>query len=108
MAAEKRKEMKILTAYTGAASVQEALQDPRASRLLWLEILVNDELDLRPWQDDPTVQSAYTKACCWYTAYRRTIESLLHRKPLPAISGQIDGRELRTFLEAMRFAASHA
>lgn len=47
--------MKILTAYTGAASVEEALRDPRASRLLWLEILVNDELDLRPRQDDPLV-----------------------------------------------------
>ena len=100
--------MKILTAYTGVASLEEALRDPRASRLLWLEILVNDELDLFPWQDDPTVQSAYAKACCWYTAYGRTIDSLLKRKPLPAMSGQVDERERRTFLEAMRFAATHA
>ena len=101
-------EMKILTAYTGAVSLEKALEDPRAARLLWLEILVNDELDLGSCRENPLVDSAYTKACLWYTTYRRTIDSFLKRKPLPAVHGRVDERELRIFLEAMRFAASHA
>lgn len=108
MARVKPDGMRILTAYTGAVSLQEALQDPRASRLLWLEILVNDELDLGSYRDHPVVDSAYTKACLWYTTYRRTIDSFLTRQPLPAVHGRVDQREFRTFLEAVRFAASHA
>ncbi len=55
-------ELKILPAYTGATTVEQVLDNPRASALLWLEILVNVTLDLSPWNDRPEVQAAVTKA----------------------------------------------
>lgn len=100
--------LRILPAYTGVDSIEKALVDPRASRLLWLEILVNDQVDLTSCQDHPVVQQAYSKACCWYTAYRSLVDSLLTRKPLPSTRGPVDRREHRTFLEALRFAATDA
>jgi hypothetical protein len=45
--------LKLLPAYTGATSLEEALLNPRAVRILWLEILVNDQLDLSPFSDEP-------------------------------------------------------
>jgi hypothetical protein len=38
--------LKLLPAYTGVDSLDAALQDPRAVRLLWVEILVNDRWTL--------------------------------------------------------------
>jgi len=35
--------------YTGVASLEEALHNPHATRLLWLEMLFDDTLDLTPW-----------------------------------------------------------
>jgi len=99
--------LKILSVYTGAASLGEALQDRRGVSLLWLEILVNDRLDLAPWMERPEVQAAYKKACRWYTTYRSLIESVLHRAPLPAELGPVDSREHRLFAEAIRFVAGH-
>lgn len=99
--------LRVLPGYTGAASLEEALQDPRGVRLLWLEILVNDRLDLTPWQSRPEVQEAYVKACRWYTAYRSLIDALLTRTPLPSDSGPVDPRDYRLFAEALRFAADH-
>ncbi|MER3424728.1 MAG: hypothetical protein C4293_17395, partial [Nitrospiraceae bacterium] len=40
--------LKLLTAYLGTASIDEAIQTVRGRRILWLEILVNDQLDLTP------------------------------------------------------------
>jgi hypothetical protein len=99
--------LRVLPGYTGAASLEEALQDSRGVRLLWLEILVNDRLDLTPWQNRPDVQEAYAKACRWYTAYRSLIDSVLTRAPLPRQLGPVDFREYRVFAEALRFAADH-
>ncbi len=99
--------LKILPAYTGIASIHEALGDARASRLLWLEILTNDQLDITPWEDHPIFQEAYDKACRWYTTYRSVIESVLARQPLPLREGTVDHRDQRTFFEAIRFAAPH-
>lgn len=100
-------ELRILPAYTGAASIEEALGDPRAVRLLWLEILVNDRLDLTPWMGRTEVQAASGKACRWYTSYRSLIAWVLDRAPLPPDPGPIDHREYRQFAEALRFAADH-
>ncbi len=99
--------LKILPSYTGVQTIATALADPRASRLLWLEILVNDQLDLTPWQQHPVVAEAYNKACCWYATYRSLINFVLGRQPLPFKQGPVDPREHRTFLEAIRFAAAH-
>jgi hypothetical protein len=100
--------LKILPAYTGAASFEDALQDPRAVRLLWLEILVNDQLDLAPWLDREEVREAYAKACRWYHTYRSLINSVLARSPLPHETGPVDRREYRVFAEVLQFVADHA
>lgn len=75
--------------------------------MLWLEILVNDQLDLIPWQSDPAVQVAYQTACRWYTQYRRLITYLLDRAPLPVDAGPIDFRDYRVFAEALSFVYAH-
>jgi hypothetical protein len=99
--------LRLLPVYTGATSIDEALQDQRGVRLLWLEVLVNDRLDLTPWVERREVQEAYQKACRWYTTYRSLIEALLSRSPLPADPGPVDPREYRLFAEAIRFVATH-
>jgi hypothetical protein len=99
--------LRLLPAYTGASTIVEALEHPRTARRLWLEILVNDELDLDPWSNHVEVQEAYKKACRWCTAYRSLLGALLRRSPLPLDHGPIDSREYRTFAEAIRFAAPH-
>ena len=99
--------LRILPAYTGAATIDEALRDPRAARLLWLEPLVNDRLDLGPWRGRTEVEEAYKKACRWYTTYRSLIEALLPRVPLPAEPGPVDSRDYRLFAEAIRFVIAH-
>jgi hypothetical protein len=96
-----------LEAYTGATSIEEALRDERAVRLLWLEILFNDALDLTAWRDRPEVIAAYVKACRWYTAYRTLVDSLVLRSPLPADNGPTDPKDFRVFAEALRFVADH-
>lgn len=54
-------QLKLLPAYVGAHSIEQALADPRGQRLLWLEILVNDQLDLAPWMKRTSLQDAYQK-----------------------------------------------
>jgi hypothetical protein len=95
--------LKILPAYTGLDSIEAILRVPRARRLLWLEILFNDQLDLKPWQDHPDIQDAYRKACRWFTTYRSLIQSVLPQVSLPPDSGKIDQRDYRTFAEALQF-----
>ena len=99
--------LKILSAYTGAASFEDALKDPRAIRLLWLEILVNDQLDLAPWLDREDVREAYAKACRWYHTYRSLIDSVVGRSPLPYEPGAVDPRDYRVFAEVLQFVADH-
>jgi hypothetical protein len=95
--------LKILPAYTGLNSLEDVLQFPRARRLLWLEILFNDQFDFKSWQHDPEVQEAYRKACRWFTTYRSVIQSVLPRVSLPRDSGKIDQQDYRTFAEALQF-----
>lgn len=98
---------KLLTAYTGVVSLVDALGNPNAQRLLWLEILLNDRLDPILDLSDPKVREAYEKACRWYTSYRSLIDSMAKRTPLPTDSSPVDQRDYRTFVEALRFAADH-
>ena len=100
--------MKLLPAYTGLNTLEEILDNSRAVRLLWLEILVNEHLDLAPWQQHPGVQQAYDKACRWFTSYKSLINSMIARHPLPDNPHPIDFREYRVFAEALRFATAHA
>jgi hypothetical protein len=99
--------LRLLPAYLGTSSIEEAVRTARGRRVLWLEILVNDRLDLTPWSSEPAVQAAYLTACRWYTHYRRLITFVLNRAPLPTTPGPIDARDYRTFAEALYFAYSH-
>jgi len=96
----------LLPAYLGTDSIAEATRTARGKRMLWLEILVNDQFDLTPWASEPTVQLAYQTACRWYTRYRRLITFLLDRTPLPADTGPIDTRDYRAFSEALAFVCA--
>jgi hypothetical protein len=97
----------LLPAYLGTASIAEAIQTARGQRILWLEILVNDQLDLSSWKANAKVQAAYQTACRWYTQYRRLITYLLDRSPLPLDPGPIDARDYRAFAEALAFVCAH-
>ena len=99
--------LKLLPAYLGTDSIDVALRTVQGQRVLWLEILVNDQLDLVPWRSDPAMQLAYQTACRWYTQYRRVLSSLFERTPLPGDSGPIDFRDYRLFAEAVYFAYAH-
>lgn len=94
--------LKLLPAYLGTSLIEEAVRTVRGRRLLWLEILVNDRLDVSYWIENPVVQEAYTTACRWYTHYRRVITHVLNRVPLPLDAGPIDDRDYRTFAEALQ------
>jgi hypothetical protein len=98
--------LKLLPAYLGVTSLDEALQHPRVGRILWLEILVNDAID---WTTltHPLVQPAYRTACRWYTKYYTVVSSLISRTPLPQDRGLIDERLYRQFAEALDFAHAH-
>ncbi|TKB72462.1 MAG: hypothetical protein E8D45_10655 [Nitrospira sp.] len=98
--------LKLLPTYLGVASLDEALQHPRITRILWLEILVNDAID---WTTlaHPLVQEAYRTACRWHTKYRTLISSLVSRTPLPKDPGLIDERLYRQFAEALEFVHTH-
>jgi len=99
--------LKLLPAYLGTDSIAEAIKTPRGQRMLWLEILVNDQLDLVPWRTEPAVDAAYRTACRWYTQYRRLITYLIDRTPLPVDTGPIDFRDYRAFAEALSFVCAH-
>ncbi|MCP9449162.1 MAG: hypothetical protein NNA21_03755 [Nitrospira sp.] len=99
--------LRLLPAYLGVVSLDEALRHPRIIRVLWLEILVNDAIE---WSSlaHPSVRQAYETACRWYTTYRSLVSSCIARTPLPEDHGPIDDRLYRQFAEALEFAHTHA
>lgn len=99
--------LKLLPAYLNTDSIAEALKTPRGRRILWLEIIVNDQPDWAAWRNVSEFEAVYQNACRWYTQYRRLITFLFNRAPLPDDSGPIDFRDYRTFAEALQFAYHH-
>jgi hypothetical protein len=99
--------LKLLPAYPGTSSIEDALQTARGRRILWLEILLNSQLDPAPWLHNPAFREAYQTACRWYTHYRRLITHLFRRAPLPSDPGPIDFRDYSTFAEAVYFVFHH-
>jgi len=99
--------LKILPAYAGVSSMDDASRILRATKLLRLEIFVNDQLDLTPFQNNPVLRESYSKACRWYTSYRSVLTAILSRTPLPHDPGPIDFREHRTFPNALCFFVGH-
>ena len=99
--------LRLLPAYLDTSSIDDALRMARGRRVLWLEILVNDRLDLSPWESDSAVHEAFLTACRWYIQYRRLITFILNRTPLPSTPGPIDSRDYRAFAEALYFVYAH-
>jgi hypothetical protein len=99
--------LKLLPAYLGVSSLNDALRHPRIGRILWLEILVNDSIEWTALRH-PLVQEAYETACRWYTRYRSLVSGLVSRAPLPENHGSIDERLHRQLAEALEFAHAHA
>ena len=96
--------LRLLRAYLGTDSIEEALRNARGRRILWLEILINDRFDFTPWEQQTAFKEVYQTACRWYAHYSKLITFLFDRRPLPADPGPIDFREYRTFAKALRFA----
>lgn len=100
--------LKLLPAYTGCASLDEALAEPRHQAILWLEVLFNDRLDEAALLRHPKGREAFDIACRWHTQFRSVIQFIAPRAPLPSNDGPIDYREYRTFIEALHFVSSNA
>lgn len=55
--------LKLLPAYIGCTSLEEALAHPRHRAVLWLEVLFNDQLDETALLQHPSGREAYDEAC---------------------------------------------
>ena len=91
--------------YTGLRTLDEVLADPKKGGLLWLEILLNDQV---PWEkhlNRPEVRAAHEKACVWYGHFKTMIQLHANRQPLPSRPGKIDERDYRKLLEALNFVS---
>jgi len=100
--------LKLLPAYTGCTSLDEALAGPRHQALLWLEVLFNDQLDEAALLRHPKGREAFETACRWFTQFRSVIQCIAPRVPLPANDGPLDYRQYRTFIEALHFVSPDA
>lgn len=100
--------LKLLPAYTGCTSLDEALAEPRHQAILWLEVLFNDQLDEATLLRHPRGREAFDTACRWYTQFRSLIQFIAPRAPLPLNDGPIDYRQHRTFIEALHFVSPDA
>lgn len=100
--------LKLLPAYTGCTSLDEALADPRHQALLWLEVLFNDQLDEATLLRHQKGREAFDTACRWHTQFRSVIQFIAPRSPLPVNDGPIDYRDYRTFIEALHFVSPDA
>jgi hypothetical protein len=100
--------LKLLPAYTGCTSLEEALAHPRHCAVLWLEVLFNDQLDEAALVQHPSGKEAYDEACRWYTQFRSLIQFIAPRSPLPGHDGPIDFGQYRTFVEALYFVSPDA
>ncbi len=91
--------LKVIPKFTGMEynSLEEILKDKRAKKLLWAEILFNDDIDWEKYKD--LIKEDYRKACVYYTNFKYMFKN---RKPLEEIKEKIDNRELRRFEEIAR------
>ncbi|HEX9757928.1 MAG TPA: hypothetical protein VGB26_09015 [Nitrospiria bacterium] len=55
--------------------------------------------------DKPEIQSAYQKACIWYSHFKTMVLYSTRRKPLKTKTGPIDEKDYRKFLEALNFVS---
>ncbi len=92
--------LKVIPAFTGKEylSIDEILEDKNAKKLLWAEILFNDEIDWEKYKDK--IKEDYKKAAIFYTNFKYLFKN---GKPLPEIIEKIDEKEIRRFEEIYRF-----
>lgn len=95
--------LKIIPHFTTLATLKNALEDKRGIKLLWLEILLNGDINWEDYCDVPEINTAYEKACIWYTNFRSMIDANVKRPPLRMIKGRVDNREYRRLIEALNF-----
>lgn len=97
---------KVITSFTGKSTLDEVLQTPSATKLLWLEIIFNDAIEWENYLDIPAVKEAYEKASIWYYNFLSLIkETHTRQKPLTGKNGTLDYREYRRFMEVLGFVS---
>ena len=97
--------LKLIPYSTGLKELLEALQDRRALKVLWLEILFNDHIPWEEYLHIPEVKEAYDKASIWYHHFKTLVHRAGRKTPLKGRKGPIDKREYRRFLEALNFVS---
>ena len=98
--------LKIIPFYTSCSTLDEALQDPNARKLLWLEILLNDAIQWKDEQSRPGVKIATDKARRWYGHFKSLLAAhRIRQRSLKPLAGKIDFRDYRRFLEAVHFVS---
>ena len=95
--------LKVIPFFTGAKTLEEAIKDRKGVKLLWLEILVNGDINWEDYHKEEQVKIAYEKACIWYTNFRSMIQAYTGRPPLETKRGKIDEREYRRLIEVLNF-----
>lgn len=99
-------ELRVIPFYTGDDTMVAVLKNPSSMRLLWIEILVNEDFSLKPYANIPKVKAAYEKACIWYGHYKTMIDGYTGRRSLKKKSGEIDERECRKLMEVLHFVGN--
>ena len=91
--------LKVIPKFTGKnyKNIEEIINDSNAKKLLWAEILFNDNIDWDIYKD--LIPEEYKKACVFYTNFKYLFQN---RKPLPTVKEKIDNREIRRFEEILR------
>jgi len=99
--------LKIIPSYTGTMTLDEAIKDARAKKLLWLEILFNDGVNWEEHLEVKEISDAYKKARTWYGNFKSIIEDHTQRKFMKGKIGRVDFREYRLFLEVLNFVSTY-
>ena len=97
--------LKLLPFYTGARPLEEALSNPRAIKLLWLEVLFNEEVNWSSLTHIPEIKNAYRQACVWYSNFRTLLHQVISGKHLRPEQGKVDMRYYRVFVEVLHFVS---
>ncbi len=99
-------QLKVIPYFTGHEDINDILKHKKASSLLWLEILFNDDFDWDSKLENNEIKTAYEKACIWYNKFSNLIEFSIKRKPLEKKQGVIDYKEYRRFIEVLNFVTA--
>ncbi len=102
---EEKNWTKILSFYTGRKyrNIHDVLKDKTALDMLWLEILVNDNVPWEEYLHIPAFRKNYRKASIWYANFKTLMGICgIQRKALKPSKSVFDMREYRKFIEVLR------